>query len=143
MTRIALLAGGLVLVAGLTGCSGDSEGSGTSTADFCDAYNDLFDRVLGADPTDSAATVRAFKQWAADMADVDAPADMPDDARHGYELFVQQAQDIDEDASLDDLAALGEGLSDADRADGEAFNSWTTDNCPVDLPSPSLSPSGS
>jgi hypothetical protein len=69
------------------------------------------------------------------MEEVGPPADMPDDARHGFELFVDQAQGIDENASLDDLEKLGEGLSDADRADGQAFNDWTTDNCPLALPS--------
>ena len=139
MTRRVAAAGCLVLVAALTGCAGDSEGSETSTADFCDAFNDLFDSVLGADATDSAATVRAFKDWASDIEKVGAPADMPDDARHGFELFVDQAKGIDDDASLDDLESLGGGLSDADQADGRAFNDWTTDNCPLDLPSPSAS----
>ncbi len=129
---------GAALVVGLTGCDDDASGdSGTSTADFCDRYDDLFEKVLGADPTDSAATVRAFKGWADGMADVDPPAEMPDDARHGLELFVEQAQGIDENASLDELAKLGEGLSDSDRAAGAAFNDWTGDNCPMDLPSPS------
>ena len=137
MTRLAVAAGTLALVAGLAGCSGDSAGSSTSTAEFCDAYNDLFQKVLGADPGDAAGTVRAFKAWAADMEQVEAPADMPDDARHGFELFLEQAQGIDDDASLDDLARLSEGLSDADRADGEAFNGWTTDNCPLGAPTPS------
>lgn len=138
ISRVAVV-GGLALVTALTGCNGSSDGAATSTADFCDAFNDLFDQVLGADATDSAATVRAFKGWAADMEKVGAPADMPDDARHGFELFVDQAQGIDDNASLADLERLGEGLSDADRAAGQAFNAWTTDNCPLDLPSPSSS----
>jgi hypothetical protein len=145
MTRVAAVAGGLALVAALAGCNGDSDGRDgadggeASTADFCAAFNDLFDEVLGADAADSAATVRAFKSWAVDIEKVGAPADMPDDARHGFELFVEQAKGIDDDATLQDLEQLDEGLSDADQADGKAFNSWTTDNCPLDLPTSSAS----
>lgn len=134
LTAVATV--GAALVA-LTGCNGEGSGvSGPSTADFCDSYDDLFEKVLGADPNDSAATIRAFRDWADDLADLDPPADMPDDARHGLELFVEQAQGIDENASPDDLERLGEGLSASDRAAGEAFNDWTSDRCPVDLPTP-------
>lgn len=133
--RTAGTLAGLALVAALAGCSGGSDApDDVSTTEFCAAFNDLFDEVLGADPSDAAATVRAFKQWAADMEEVGAPADLPEDARHGFELFVEQAQGLDENASLEELERLGKGLSASDRAAGEAFNDWTSENCPLDQP---------
>ena len=71
----------------------------------------------------------------------------PDDARHGFELFVDQAEKLDDDASLQDLENLGEDLGSDDQADGQAFSAWATKNCPLDLPSidpsdlPSVDPS--
>ncbi len=147
---------GLALATALTACGGSDGGDekGTSapddasTSDFCDGFNGLFEKVLAqATSGDSSAMITALKDWAGDMEDVGTPSDMPDDARHGFELFVQQAKDLDEDATLADLESLGDDFSDADQADGQAFSDWTQENCPLDLPSidpsdlPSIDPS--
>jgi hypothetical protein len=145
---------GLALVASLTACGGSDGGSGSaapddaSTDDFCGGFNGLFEKVLAqATSGDSSAMIAALKDWAGDMEDIGTPSDMPDDARHGFELFVEQAKDLDEDATLADLEKLGEDFSEEDQADGEAFSAWTEANCPIDLPSldpsnlPSVDPS--
>jgi hypothetical protein len=147
VVRRLAAAGCLGLVASLAACSDDeggSDGSGGSGSgspsdasldDFCTSFNGLFDRVLSEEVAgDQAATVRALKEWARDIEDVGTPADMPDDARHGFELFIEQARDIDEDATLAELEQFGEDVSEADRADGDAFSDWTQDNCPLALP---------
>ena len=136
-----LAAGGvLVLVGGLTACSDDGGGptdaadapSDASMEDFCEAFNGLVDEVLAKAGTDPSAMVRAVKEWAADIGEVGTPADMPDDARRGFELFVEHAADLDEDAGLEDLQNLGSDLSDEDQDDGQAFTEWTQENCPLD-----------
>jgi hypothetical protein len=88
---------------------------------------------------DPSTMIKALKDWAADIEKVGTPSDMPDDARHGFELFVDEAKKIEDDATLEDLQNLGEDLSSEDQADGEAFSTWTTENCPMELPS--LNPS--
>lgn len=135
-----LAAAGLVAAA-LTACSDDSGGGGSAAPDdasveeFCETFNGLFERVLSEDVAgDQAAMVRALREWARDIEEVGTPSDIPDDARHGFELFVEQAQEIDEDASLADLEKLGEDLSEADQADGDAFSDWAQDSCPLDVP---------
>jgi hypothetical protein len=142
--RCLALAASLALSLGA--CSDDEGGSGSeapanaSKEEFCGAFNDLFDDVLAkASTDDSAAAVRALKKWAADIGEIGTPAEMPDDARNGFEVFVDQTRDLDEDATLADLEKFGEDVSDSDRADAEAFSDWTQDNCPLDLPSPSPS----
>lgn len=127
---------------GLAGCSGDDDGgSGAAAPDdasqeeFCAAFNNLFDDVLAkATSSDSAAMVRALKDWAAEIGEIGTPAEMPDDARHGFEVFVDQAREIDEDATLADLERFGEDVSESDRADADAFSDWTQGSCPLDLP---------
>lgn len=158
-TRAALnVLAGLALATALTACggsdgdgdggSGDSAPDNASTSDFCDGFNGLFEKVLAqATSGDSSAMITALKDWAGDMEDIGTPSDMPEDARNGFELFVEQAKDLDENASLDDLQNLGEDLSEGDQADGEAFSTWTEKNCPLDLPDidssdlPSIDPS--
>ncbi|WP_459974610.1 hypothetical protein, partial [Nocardioides pyridinolyticus] len=138
--RLAAL-GCLGLVAALGACS-DGEGGGGSAApddasldEFCETFNGLFERVLSEDVAgDQAASVRALKDWAKDLEEVGTPSDIPDDARHGFDLFVEQAQQIEEDASLTDLEKLSEDLSEADQADGDAFSDWAQDSCPLDVP---------
>ncbi|CAI9402127.1 hypothetical protein [Nocardioides sp. T2.26MG-1] len=145
---------GLALATSLTACGGSDGGSGASapddasTSDFCDGFNGLFEKVLAqAASGDSSAMITALKDWAGDMEDIGTPSDMPDDARRGFELFIDQAKDLDEDATLDDLQNLGDDLSDDDQADGDAFSTWTTDNCALDIPGvdasdlPSIDPS--
>ncbi len=135
-----LAAGGvLVLVSVLTACSDDGGGQDAADApddasmeDFCEAFNGLVEDVLAEASTDPSAMVRAVKDWAADIAEVGTPADMPDDARHGFELFVEHAADLDDDAGLEDLQNLGSELSEEDQADGEAFTEWTQENCPLE-----------
>jgi hypothetical protein len=149
MTTVAVrrlaAAGCLVLVGTLGACAGDDGGGSGSDAtadasvdDFCSSFNKLFTDVLSEDVAggEAGAVIGAYREWAADLAKTGAPADMPDDARHGLELFLEQAEQIDEDATLDDLATLGDDLTGADRKDGEAFSTWVQDNCPLDLPSP-------
>ncbi len=140
MRALRILAG-LALAASLTACGGSDGGSGSaapddaSKDDFCEGFNGLFEKVLAqATSGDSSAMITALKDWAGDMEDVGTPSDMPDDARRGFELFVEQAKNLDEDATLADLETLGEDFSDADQADGEAFSAWTEENCPIDLP---------
>ncbi len=158
MTRALILrrgaaAASLALMASLTACGGGNGGGSSapdnaSTDDFCGGFNSLFEKVLAqATSGDSSAMITALKDWAADMEKIGTPGDMPDDARHGFELFIDQAQKLDENASLADLQNLGDDFSDADQADGEAFGTWTEENCPLDLPGidgsdlPSIDPS--
>jgi hypothetical protein len=135
LRRLAV-GGVLVLVGVLAGCSGDegdSEGAGTASQDeFCEAFNGLVDEVMGAGISDPSAMVRAVKEWASDMEELGTPAEMPDDAQRGFELFVDKAADLDEDMGLEDLQNLGSELSEEDQADGQSFTGWTQENCPLE-----------
>jgi hypothetical protein len=150
MRRTGLVAAGAVLaMGGLTACGGSDGGDSGSSApedaskdDFCTAFNGLYENVMSqatsGDPSDAIA---AFKDWANDMKDVGTPSEMPDDARRGFEVFVQEALKIDDDASAEDLQNLGDDLPKDDQDAGEAFGTWAQENCPA--ASPDLSPSPS
>ena len=133
-----LAVGGVVLLVGvLAGCGGDddgdSAGGGTASQDeFCVAFNGLVDEVMGAGISDPGAMVRAVKEWASDMEDLGTPPEMPAEVQRGFELFVDKAAGLDEDMGLEDLQNLGGELSEEDQADGEAFTTWTQENCPLE-----------
>jgi hypothetical protein len=138
--RAAVTIAGMALVfGGLTACGGDGGGSSASDdasqEDFCKAFNGFYEKVVSkATDADTSDMVKALQEWAADIEDVGTPSEMPDDARHGFEVFVDAAKDIDEDAALGDLQNLGDDLSEGDQKDGEAFSDWTTSHCPLDIP---------
>lgn len=136
-TTLALASTALVLGT-MAGCGGsDGGGSGSaapdnaSKEDFCGAFAKLFKDILAqATSGDPDVTVKAIKDWAADMQDVGTPDDMPDDVRDGFEIFVDAARDLPEDASLEDLQTFGDDLSEDDQAAGEKFGDWASQECP-------------
>lgn len=149
----ALLAASLVLVGGsVVACGGDGGGGApadASKADFCDAYTSLYEDLgelagAGGETPDGDAMLETFQDWAKEMEDVGTPEDIPDDAREGFELVIDQvgdlkASDLDE-AGLQDL---DENLSADEKEQGEAFNTYLTDNCedPLEELAPSDAPS--
>jgi hypothetical protein len=141
MRAAVTIAGMALVLGGLTGCGGSDDGGGSSAsddaskADFCEAFNGFYEKIVaaGADAS-SSEMIQTLKEWAADIEDVGTPSEMPEDARRGFEDFVDAARDIDDDATFEDLRELGNDLREEDDKDGEAFGDWTTENCPLDLP---------
>lgn len=148
---ILALAGAALVLGGLAGCGDDGGSSGASgssapdnasTDEFCDAFSSLFTEVMAEAGTgDMSKAVSAIKDWAENMQDVGTPEDMPDEAREGFEVFIEAASEIDENATLEDLQDLGGDLSESDQKAGEAFGDWATETCPVPLPGPDDLPS--
>ena len=147
LTKAAYAVASTALVLGsLAGCGSDSDSSGAgagigaaptaaSSDDFCTAFNGLIGQVLSQIGTgDASKGATALRDWAATMEEVGTPADMPDDARRGFEVVVEQAAQIDDDVTLEDLKNFGDDVDADDRADSEAFGAWATDNCPSPLP---------
>lgn len=137
--KAAVAVASTVLAIGtLAGCGGDGDGdSGSSapdnasTEDFCDTFatffTDIMSEAMGGDPDQAVA---AIKEWAGEMQEVGTPEDMPDEVRDGFEVFVDAAQDLPDDATMDDLQNLGGDLSEADQDAGDAFGDWAGETCP-------------
>ena len=141
MRAAVTIAGMALVLGGLTGCGGSDDGGGSSASDdaskedFCEAFNGFYEKVVAkATDADSSGMIKALKEWAADIEDVGIPSEMPEDARNGFEVFVESARDIDGDATFEDLKELGNDLGTNETQDAEAFGDWTTENCPIDLP---------
>lgn len=133
-----------VVVISLSACGGsdatgapssgasDSASASAAKSDFCTAYTGLFASLTQAGG-DQLQAIAVLKKWAADMEIVGPPDDMPQDARRGFELLINTAKDIDDDATLEELTNLGESFDADQRKDGDAFSAWATEQCPMDL----------
>jgi hypothetical protein len=135
-TRLSAAAG-LVLLAGLlAGCGGEGGDGGEAAPDdatqeeFCEAYAGLFSSFGEMDPGDTSAGIRAFQDWSEEMRDVGTPEDIPEDARRGFEVMLDSIDDIDPDATEEELNQLGEDLSQGEQDSGTAFVTWATQECP-------------
>lgn len=138
------LAAGLVLAVGLlAGCSGSDGSDGEAAAeqqqapptdaaqqDFCDTYAGLFTNLAQMDPQDARSGVEAVRTWAGEMEEVGTPAGIPAEARQGFEVMVETLQEIDADATEEELAELGDQLGQGDRESGQAFLEYATTECP-------------
>ncbi len=117
MRLIGILTTAVLLMTGLGGCSSSTSPSGPPTdagrQEFCATQTSLFEELVGDvdDPQvpSDADMAAAVQDWAKDLEEVGTPADIPSDARSGFERLIAQARDIDPASfsidRLDELAA--------------------------------------
>ncbi len=104
-----------------------------STEDFCGVFTDVTADLSGSGSADEQAD--AAHAVADSFADIGTPEGIPDDARNGFEVFVDFLTEVDSD----DIAAFEEsdpdGLADAlgvgedEVADVEAFFTYAATEC--------------
>ena len=111
-----ILTATMLLVAGTTAACGGSAPTDASVEDFCHEYTQSNDDESGED---------AAKR----LEETGTPKDMPDDARHGFEVIIKFAKKDDGDMSEDDKQKEYEDLSDGDKDDVDAFISYAADKC--------------
>ena len=131
-----LLAGAsLVLAAAfLTSCGGDDPDDApddASTEDFCEAFEA---GPQGEDPSEDD-----LEDWADELTEAGTPENIDDDAREGFEIFVETLQDVDPD-DFDASAGMEDIFDDSDDiAKVTAFLGYYGTECsgmpdPEDLP---------
>ena len=132
--RVVPAAAAAVLLLTLAGCGGDDgaddDGSAASApedasrADFCEAF---LDEPADFDSDDVDAAVAAAHDYADRLREVGTP-DVPDEAREGFEVYVDFLAGLsaDDAGGLDD-ADPAEVFSDEQLAKFEAFSEVTAD----------------
>jgi hypothetical protein len=145
--KLGLLAASLVLVAGgAVGC-GDDSGSGSdggsdngngnasssdegvATEDFCAAFQAFADDLAGVTGTEGNLG-EILKKAAQRIEDVGTPDDIPDDAKEGLQLTLDAIQALPDDASAEDMGAIEEEFSEADKEKTDAFSEYLEETCP-------------
>ncbi len=133
--RLRLLAASLALIAGgAVGCSdGGGGGDGDdppSAKDFCGALKTFQDDFAAADPTkDLKGYIQTLKDAADNLEDVGTPEDMPADAQDGFDFYVEKIKALNDDATVDDLAGIGD-VSDEDQKKLDALDDYVAETCP-------------
>lgn len=121
--KIGLVAASLVLVAGgATACS-----SSASKEDFCNGYEDFIQALIEAEGENYG---EKLKDAASDFEDVGTPDDIPDDAKEGLEIVMDRIQEIDDDATPEDVQNLDQDLSEDEQKKADAFEEYLQKTCP-------------
>ena len=77
-----------------------------------------------------------MRDWGARMEEVGTPEDISDDARAGFEDIIDEVEDLDadeidknKDMSPEELEDEADDVSDEDRKQSEALQTYVADNC--------------
>ncbi len=144
----ALLAASLVLVAGTAiGCGGDGGGDGAeeaastgapetaSTEEFCQNFNDFNAAVMGlGQDAEPAEFIAALKDAGGKFEETGTPEDATEEQRAGFEVFVGMINDVDENATEEELSKLEQDLSAEEQKQVEAFTTYVGETCAPSAP---------
>lgn len=141
LSRVAALAAPAVLLVSLTACGGDDGSDAPESAskeDFCEAY-DAEPDLEGIDPSASPeeqadAIVTAIQDATDRLAEVGTPEDIPDDAREGFEVVIEVANNLDKDEAQkaieeQDSEYFDNLVSGDDKEKSDALDEWASDYC--------------
>jgi hypothetical protein len=147
VAAVLVLAGGGVAAAVLL--TGDDDGGGgggnaddapdsASVEEFCDGLN-AFDEEIDDDLSDEEKVDQAH-ELADALSEIGTPDDISDDAREGFELYLQAISDVDaddigefEEATSEEELREALGLSEDEYAKVTAFFTYTGEKC-FDVP---------
>jgi hypothetical protein len=124
----------VLLASAALGCTGGDTGGGgargaPTVQAFCDAVGQFRDDVEAADQSDIPAYVQSLKAAAERLGGVGTPDGTPDSVRAGFELTVRRIEALPDDATEDDLAALGDVDEDGQTALDD-LESYVGRSCP-------------
>jgi hypothetical protein len=136
----AALGAAALLAISLTACGGgaDNAPDDASKGDFCKDVGEAFNQDFESDPTEDQ--FNDFKDKVADLGDTGTPDGIPDDARNGFEVFIDAVDKLDYNDVKDASDDEDFGISDDDQKDFEAFFAYAGTTCaeelgvPTDLP---------
>lgn len=106
----------------LAGCGGPGDAPRDATVeDFCAVWDELALTETGED----------VRRFAADLEVVGTPAGIPDLAREGFAVVVEEAASVDPDGSVDDLTDGDVSAGEVESA--EAFFAYARETCGAPL----------
>lgn len=141
MTRIkrpaAALGAAALLALSLTACGGGGSGApdDASKGDFCKDVGEAFNQDFASEPSEDQ--FNDFKDNVANLGDTGTPDGIPDDARNGFEVFVDAVDELNYDDVKDAGADEDFGISEDDQKDFEAFFAYAGTTCAEELGVPS------
>ncbi len=127
--KTGLLTASLVLVgASAVGCSGGAP-TDASEDDFCTSLTSLASKLGSLADASQKDAIDSIKAWAKDLEKVGTPEKMPDEAREGFELMIEEVAALDEDGTTEDFQKLDDDLSASEKKATAAFEKYAADTC--------------
>lgn len=107
------LATGLLLVGALAvGCAAEEEPEQPSAEElYCQAFRDYYERTSTGGDQGDAEVIASMKIFAAEASRLDLPDSMSADAQAGLRTWIALIDEVPDDATQADVAALGQDLS--------------------------------
>ena len=132
--KIARLATGLLLAGAFAvGCSPDAdtpeEPEPSAQELFCEAFSDFYDRSSQNASATDAEVVASMKAFAAEASELEIPETMSTEAKLGLATWIDLMNDVPDDASQADVAALGERLSAKQNENLDAYYLYSNATC--------------
>lgn len=136
--RLGLAAAAVLLAGVTTSCGAGGAPTDADEDQFCDAANSMMSGLVPEDTTvpqlpSDEDMARAVQDWGARMEEVGTPAGIPDEARKGFEVVIEQTEEIDaSDFSLEALKELESGGADASeqvQEQTDAFADYLDETC--------------
>ena len=124
MKAPALLVAAVLASGSVAGCGGVDAPKDASVDEFCAGYVSVFSDVAGES---GAITAEQIKAWGADLENTGTPQDVSEDERAGFEIVVEFAEDLDEDATGDDLQEPKVSADEQQQVDD--FLTYTHEKC--------------
>jgi hypothetical protein len=129
--------GAAVLLAATLSACGGGPPTDASKGDFCDDVVNAEPDLSGLDPEASPEEqAKAFKEELDKITEkaeeIGTPEDIPDDAREGFEITIDKANDLDEgdlEKAIEDQDEDFFDVSDDEQDKLDAFNEWSQEYC--------------
>ena len=119
-----------VAVLGAACSSGDAEAGPTAEEEFCSAFRPYVEAAQADQDATEAEIVARMKKFADEVSGLRTPEEMSKDAAKGLETWVDRVTALPDDASQTDvMEALNADVSDAEKAQMEAFINYGNQAC--------------
>jgi len=109
----------VLLAFSLTACGGAP--TDASTKDFCEAVQDFPEQS-----EDAGKVVDSYKEYAEKLDEVGTPEGISDDARDGFEVFVEELTDLDEDKVKEFLEDPSKDIAEVSEDDQKKVDDFTS-----------------
>ena len=159
MKRLSLLAVPLLMIGLLAGCGGDdsssaasdeptsaasSSSSAAAEGGSVEAFCNVLIGILQQPPegTSDKDALQLLKGIAAQLEQVGAPADMPEDAARALQTAIDKINELPDDATRDEVSKAAEDLTADQKKDQQALGEYVQEKCMGGVPSAASSSAG-